>query len=107
MQFNFTEYTVIKSKIFFGENYNSEKTIKKIATIFAYSGFVFAILAVLTAFILLVTAIDMIEDMVWLPIVIVLGGAVVGCGLIIPAHLIWGFGELIENTKNNSKNNSN
>ena len=79
----------------FDKNYNSEKTLKKMAKVMALVAKIFFIIDCLTAFI--VFCID-VEEFWWIALTILGGGLTVfGCTLFF-AHLLYGFGELVGNT---------
>lgn len=83
----------------FGKRYNSEKTLKLIATILSYIGIVLAGLAVIGFIIML--ALGVIEDddfFIYSPIVL-FGGLIVAASTLFTAHLVWGFGELVGSTR--------
>ena len=80
----------------FDKNYNSEKTLKKMAKVMALIAKIFFIIDCLTAFI--VFCIE-VEELWWVALTILGGGLTVfGCTLFF-AHLLYGFGEIVGNTK--------
>ena len=78
------------------KNFNSEKVIKTWAIIFYYAAKIIAIGSIFTAFILLVVDPD---DLWWAALTIIGCGAVVAASNVFFAHMIWGFGDIVGNTK--------
>jgi hypothetical protein len=78
------------------KSFDSEKAIKTWAIIFYYAAKIIAGAAILTALILLMVDAD---DLWWASLVTLAGGAIVAASNVFFAHMIWGFGEIVGNTK--------
>ena len=82
----------------FNENYDSfacASTIKKFAKVIAVIGIVLMILAALAGIIL--CAID--DDLILIGVIVLVGGFILGFSAMIGAHCMWGFGDIVANTK--------
>ncbi len=85
------------------KQYNCEKAIKKVAKGIVYVAVVFAILAALATLVLLLVCAVEDSDLLWIPAVVLGGGALIFFGLILLSHFVWGYGDLIGNAKRCAK----
>ena len=80
----------------FTENYSAENAIKRLAKIVYGVSLIFAGICLLGA--LIVIGIDA-EYLWWIGLLIIVGGALVVAASLISAIFLWGFAEIIANTK--------
>lgn len=80
----------------FEANYTAEKGIKMWAKVFYYVAIVLPMLAILTFFVLL--CVDA-EELWWIGLVAFGGSLISAVTLIFSAQMIWGYAEIIGNTR--------
>ena len=80
----------------FPENFNAEESIKKWARTILIAGIVFMVLCVLAAIVLL--GIEA-EDFWWISLIVVVDGLLTLFGASFLSTMVWGFGDVVGNTK--------
>ena len=84
------------SEKLFPENFNAEGSIKKWAKTILIAGIVFMVLCVLAAIVLLgVEA----EDLWWIALIVLADGLLTLFGASFLSTMVWGFGDVVGNTK--------
>ena len=102
--FVFTEkYLILKEKKMFDKNFNAEASIKKWATGIKIAGKVLLGLCLFAAFVLLVSS----KYLQTVALIVAASGALTFLITSFSATMIWGFGELIGDTKRLSVNINN
>ena len=80
----------------FKKNFNAEAVIKTWAMIIKYASFIITGLSFLGAIIVLVSV---PEHLWWISPIVLGGGVILFFPMLFFSHLVWGFGDIVGNTK--------
>lgn len=80
----------------FPKNFNAEESIKKWASIILYAGLIFLGVCVLVGFVLLCIE---AEDFWWISLILLGGGLLTLFTACFLSVMVWGFGDVVGNTK--------